>query len=38
MLFGVVMIFIFVVFESVIAVVDVYLVMSIENYWDTVLH
>jgi hypothetical protein len=38
MLSAVLLIFFFIVFESVIAVIDVYLVMSIENYWDTVLH
>ena len=37
-LISVLIIFIIIVFESVIAVFDVYLVMSIENYWDTVLH
>ena len=30
--------FLFIVFESVIAVVDVYLVIFIENYWDTIIH
>ena len=38
MLSFVYLIFIFVVFESVIAVVDVYLVIYIENYWMTNLH
>jgi hypothetical protein len=38
MLSVVYLIFIFVVFESVIAVVDVYLVIYIENYWMTNLH
>ena len=38
MLSAILLIFFFIVFESVIAVIDVYLVMSIENYWDTVLH
>ena len=31
-------IFGFIVFESLIAVIDVYLVIYMKNYWDTLTH